>query len=133
MINTQLKAICSFILSFVFIFIIAVPVYSLATDKATSAGVTKTGGGIENPLGKSNNNLATFLQKILRVVFELGAIVVVFFIVFSGFKYVMAQGNPAEISKVHTMLLWTAVGAAVLLGAQTIADVIQNTVTQLAK
>ncbi len=92
---------------------------------------TYTQTGINNPL-PGNKDLATFLKNILRLVFIVGTVVVVFFIVLAGFKYVTAQGDPKKITDAHNMLLWTAVGAAVLLGAQTIADVIANTVKDLA-
>lgn len=131
-----MKIIYSFIL--VAVLLLSIPQLSLAqgsnsglsggSNSGLSGGSNK--GGIKNPLN-GNADLAAFLKSILRLVFLIGTMVVVFFIILSGFKYVTAQGNPAKITEANRMLLYTAIGAAILLGAQTIADVIYNTVRQL--
>ncbi|HEY1036995.1 MAG TPA: pilin [Candidatus Paceibacterota bacterium] len=77
------------------------------------------------------DSLSQLLVQLLRVVTMLGAIVVVFFIIWSGFKYVTARGDSKKISEATQTLTWTVVGAAVILGAQVIARAIQNTITQL--
>jgi hypothetical protein len=52
-------------------------------------------------------------------------------IVFVGYKFIAAQGNSTKIEEARNMLLWTVVGALILLGAQAIAMGIQATVTAL--
>ncbi len=52
-------------------------------------------------------------------------------LVFVGYEFVAAQGAPEKIKEARGMLLWTVVGALVLLGAQAIAMGIQATVTAL--
>ncbi len=89
-------------------------------------------GGFANPLGQSGGTLQTFLYALLdKVVIPLGAIVVVFSIILAGYKYITAQGDPKAISAAHQQLTWTAIGAAVLLGAKVISMVITNTVKTL--
>lgn len=89
------------------------------------------GGGVTliNPLKAAN--LSDFLTGILAVIIKLGAIVVVIMLVFVGFKFVTAQGNESKISEARQALLWTIVGALILLGAQAISLGIQATVTAL--
>lgn len=82
-----------------------------------------------NPI--STNTLDGFLLKVLDVVVLLGSIVVIFFIILAGFKYVTARGDEKQISSAHQTLTWTIVGAAILLGAKVIASAIQATVDQL--
>ena len=65
-------------------------------------------------------NLSSFLLAIINVVIQYGAILVVFFIVFAGFKFVTAQGNSEKISEARKMLTWVVVGAFVLLGVYVI-------------
>ncbi len=92
------------------------------------------GNGLENPLGNRNGTLATFLDTLLKkVILPIGAIVVVFAIIFAGFKYVTAKGDPKAIQAAHHQLTWTAIGAAILLGATVISQVITNTVDTLTK
>ncbi|MFM2383803.1 MAG: hypothetical protein RIQ72_375 [Candidatus Parcubacteria bacterium] len=107
-----------------------------ATQGGGTGGATQrppTGqSGFANPLGQSGGTLQTFLYALLdKVVIPLGAIVVIFSIILAGYKYITAQGDPKAISAAHQQLTWTAIGAAVLLGAKVISMVITNTVKTL--
>lgn len=73
-----------------------------------------------------------FLKSILAFVIRIGAVVVILMMVFVGYKFVTAQGKEGEITKAREMLLWTVVGALILLGAQVIADGIEATVQALS-
>ena len=77
------------------------------------------------------DTLDGFLLQLLDVVILIGAIVVVFFLILAGFKYVTARGDEKQISSAHQTLTWTVVGAAVVLGARVIASAIQATVNEL--
>ncbi len=96
-----------------------------SVSNTTSGSVT-----LINPL-KSGTSLEGFLQSILQFIIRIGAIVVVLMIIFVGYKFVTARGAPAKIEEAKGMLLWTVIGALVLLGAQAIATAIQATVTSL--
>lgn len=100
------------------------------SSNTSTQGGSSNKGGITNPL-KGNADLSALMKNLLRLAFMLGTIVVVFFIILAGFKYVTAGGDMKKIEAAHAMLLWTVIGAVILLGAQTIADVIFNTVKQL--
>jgi hypothetical protein len=95
---------------------------------AGSSGFT-----IENPLGKKNTDVKAILALIMNIVELVGGIVVAFFIIFSGFKFVMAKGNPGELEKAKEMFYATVIGAAILLGAGIIAEVVVNTVETIKK
>lgn len=89
-----------------------------------------------NPLGNtscSSNGtcLSSFLTSILRLVIQIGAVVVVLMLVYVGFLFVVARGDPGKITTARTALLWTVIGALVLLGAQAIASGIQATIQAL--
>lgn len=96
----------------------------------TPANVPKTVTLI-NPLG-SGATLNSFVTSILQFVVRIGSIVVIFMLVYVGFLFVKAQGNSEEISKARNALLWTIVGALILLGAQAIAIGIQATVQAIS-
>lgn len=83
-----------------------------------------------NPL-KSGTSIESFLNNILAYVIRIGTIVVILMIVYVGYLFVIAQGKPGEIEKARTALLWTVVGALILLGSQAIAISIKATVVQL--
>ena len=86
-----------------------------------------------NPLGTTGSNgLEAFLGSILDFVIRIGTVVVVLMMVYVGFKFVTAQGDPGEITKAREMLLWTVVGALVLLGSKVLASGIEATVKALS-
>ena len=92
------------------------------------ATVTASGGSaIDNPLGNTNS-ITALVVKLVTLAAQLGGVVCVFFIIYSGFLFVKAQGKPEEIETAKRTLLWSLVGAAVLLGASVIANVIKSTV-----
>ena len=82
-----------------------------------------------NPIAA--NDLSGLLSSLLQVVTAIGAVVVVFFIILAGFNYVTARGDEKKIQSATKTFTWTAVGAAVILGAQVIADALKGTVDQL--
>ena len=84
-----------------------------------------------NPLGEGTS-LETLLGDILQLVIRIGSIVIVLMIVFVGYKFVVAQGNSGKIEEARRMLLWTVVGALILLGAEAIALGIQATVQAIS-
>lgn len=85
---------------------------------------------IENPLG-TGKTITVLIADILKIIAQFGAIVCVFFIIYAGFLFIKAQGDPAELTKAKSVLLWSVVGAAVLLGASVIADLIRGTVNSV--
>lgn len=86
--------------------------------------------GIHNPLSKLGS-VKDVLLALLNIVVQIGVIAVVFFIVFAGFKMVWARGNPEELAKAKNILWYTMIGGAVVLGAEAILQLINNTIDQL--
>ncbi|MDO8593341.1 MAG: TrbC/VirB2 family protein [bacterium] len=84
-----------------------------------------------NPL-QGGGSLESFLNNILAFVIRIGTIIVVLMVVFVGYKFVAAQGKEEAIREARQMLLWTVVGALILLGAQAIAIAIKATVGALS-
>ncbi len=86
---------------------------------------------IENPF-KGGDSLPELITAILNnVVMPIAAVAVVIWIVWAGFTFVTAQGKPAEIEKAKSRLLWSLIGAGILLGAAGISAVVQNTIGAL--
>ena len=94
---------------------------------------------ITNPLncgsaGNSDNkcDLTAFINLILKnVIMPLAAVAAVGYIIWAGFSYVTAQGNPGKIAEAHKRLLYALIGTGILLGAAAISQVIQATVKSL--
>ncbi len=105
------------------------------TSGTTISGVDTTGSGqnvmLINPL-QGGGSLESFLLNILAFIIRIGTIIVILMMVFVGYKFVVAQGEPAKITEARAMLLWTVVGALILLGSQAIAIGIKATVQALS-
>lgn len=83
------------------------------------------GAAFQNPLG--NANLQSLVGIILTSIVRIGAVLCVFFLILSGFKFVTAQGNAGEIKNAKEMLKWTIIGGLITMGAFAISEIIKNT------
>ncbi|MCR4334233.1 MAG: pilin [Patescibacteria group bacterium] len=84
---------------------------------------------IENPL--QVKTISELINSILGLVLQIGLPVAVVFIIYSGFLFVTARGDPKKLTDAKSTFLWTVVGTAVLLGASVIAGVIDATIKQI--
>lgn len=101
-------------------------VQSGPTNTGTPPASTGQSITLLNPLN-SGTSLPDLLAEILQFVVRIGTVVVVLMVIYVGFKFVMARGEPGAITEARQALLWTVVGALILLGAQAIATAIQAT------
>ena len=89
-------------------------------------------GKICNPLeGNGVNTLPDLIQKILEGALKIGIPIVALAVIYSGFLFVAARGNSEKLTKAKDALLYTIIGAAILLGSWAIAKMIQVTITGL--
>lgn len=105
-----------------------IPNNQTQTGPAITTGPNVT---LINPLG-AGTNLPVLLADILKFVVYIGSIIVIFMLVYVGFLFVIARGNETKITEARKALLWTVVGALILLGAQAISLGIQATVQALS-
>jgi hypothetical protein len=87
---------------------------------------------LDDPTGGSTT-LEGMLLRLFDIVFYIGIPVVAFFLIYSGFMFVIAQGRPGEIESAKRRLGWTIVGAILLLGAWTISQAIKGTIDDIKK
>ncbi len=88
-----------------------------------------TSGQICNPIEADNIN--GLIKQILEGVLTIAIPIIALAIIYCGFLFVQARGNPEEIKKAKTALMYTLVGSAILLGAWAIAQIISETVLAL--
>ena len=127
---------------FTLVSIVAVSSFSSVALAAPSADIVKPApsADIVNPSDNGSNTLQNplnvstlpeLLNAILRGVVEIGAILLTVMIVYVGFLFVAAQGNEEKIRSARDALVWTVIGGLILLGAEAISLVIQQTVSTL--
>lgn len=88
-----------------------------------------------NPLRpEAGDNLVSFLRFVLSVVIALAFPAIVLFIVYAGFRYLVAsaQGQPDKVKEINKTLLWAVVGALLILGSWALVKAIEATVCAIA-
>ncbi len=90
---------------------------------------TPSSYNLQNPL--KVNSIEDFLKLLITILLVFATPIIVFFIIYSGFLFVTAAGNETKLAKAKAALLWTIVGAVILLGANALLTIIINTVKQL--
>ncbi len=135
-----------------------VPVIAFAQSSPASGSSgtsgSSLGSGVNTPVGSSlgqpsnivtlinplqgmdcssgnGNCLASFLNSILDFVITIGSIIVILMLVYVGYLFVVARGNDSKITEARQALLWTVIGALVLLGAKAIAIGVCETVKSI--
>ncbi len=100
-------------------------------NPAGSGQNPSTGGSVKllNPLAAKD--ISSFLLQIIDIILVFALPIIVLFIMYAGFTFVTAQGNSEQISKARTMLMWAIIGGVIVLGADIIVKVIQETVNSI--
>ena len=78
-----------------------------------------------------DQTISAFVARFLRAIVLIAMPVIALFIVYAGFKYVVARGNPGKIEEAHQNFLYVVIGAMLILGAWILATMIAGTVNQL--
>lgn len=81
-------------------------------------------GGLTNPIQATS--FAQLIQQIANMAAEIGGVIAVVFIIYSGFLFVTARGDEKQLASAKNTLWWTVIGTAVLLGAYAIASAVVN-------
>ena len=86
---------------------------------------------LDNPIS-GDGDLLGFVQTILKAVVLLLTPVIVLMMLYAGFMFVTAQGNGEKLIEAKNALVYTMIGAAIVLGAEGFATIIKSTVNCLA-
>ena len=114
-------------------FFVVIPVISFAQigidrDIGDSVSGCKA-GKICNPI--KEKTIQGFIRTVLEGVLKIGIPIVALAVIYSGFLFVAARGNSEKLTKAKDALLYTLIGAAILLGSWAIAKLISDTVLSI--
>jgi hypothetical protein len=136
--NKKTKNILAFFLTGIIIVVFVAP-YLVQAQSGEGLDNEVEGEGADN-VSISFEIVNPFKQDTIRGLIEtivneilipIGGVVAVVMIIYAGFLYVTAKGDPGQIKKAHDALLWAVIGAAILLGAWVISRAISATIDQL--
>lgn len=86
---------------------------------------------LDNPLNSQYSSIPLFIEGVLKVLVIVALPIISLFIVYSGFKFITAQGNSGKLDEAKKNFVYVIVGALLILGAWIIATLISGTVSQL--
>ncbi|MEK7588266.1 MAG: TrbC/VirB2 family protein [Patescibacteria group bacterium] len=110
-------------------FVLSIPAVLFAQGGGSTAGDPEK---IVNPLGPNGaDNLNDFIKKILEGIIKIGIPIIALAIVYCGFLFIQARGNSKELETAKQALIYTIIGAAILLGAWALSQLISDTVLSL--
>jgi hypothetical protein len=82
---------------------------------------------LNNPLG-GVAELDDLFFEIVNVLLIIAVPIIIFFIIFAGFTYVTAQGNPEKIKLASQSLLYALIGGVIILGSSAMLVIVRNVV-----
>lgn len=83
---------------------------------------------LKNPLDPSLSSIPDLLLAILNVVIIIAMPIVALYIIYAGFMYVAAQGNPEKVQEAGRALTFGVIGGVIIVGAVAILAIISNLV-----
>lgn len=85
--------------------------------------------GIKNP-ATGVNSISDIVTAVVRVVRMVAIPFVVLAIIYSGWLFIAAQGNPDKLKNARGVFMWTLIGTLVVLSAELIASVLAGLFNQ---
>ena len=113
-------------------FLIAPSLTAVALTGGNTPGGLTGGNAVfqlKDPLGVSN--FCDLVKTLLDIVLAIGVPVAVLFLVWAGFKFILARGNATDLGVARKNFMYVIIGIAVFLGAWTLAMVISATIQTL--
>lgn len=94
------------------------------------ANQQQSGPGLQyNILSPLNvDSFEALIVAILNTLLIFAVPIIVIFIIYAGFNYVMAQGNPEKITTATRQLTYALIGGVLILGAVALAQVVREIV-----
>ena len=92
----------------------------------------KINTGIKNPIS-GIDDIPSFIVTILNFVLMVAIPIITLAIIYSGFLFVTAAGNSEKLGKAKKTLMYTLIGATLLLGSYVITQAIKGTVDEIRK
>ncbi len=80
---------------------------------------------IENPLGEGTQ-FEDIIDRIIDFIFRIAIILAPLMVVIGGVMIATAAGNPQQVARARSLLIWTAIGFAIVLLSKGIIVIIKQ-------
>lgn len=81
---------------------------------------------LNNPLNFPS--ITDLLAAVLNVVIVISTPIVIFFLIYAGFSFVTAQGNPEKLTQAKKSVMYGIIGGVLIMGSVAIITIINSTV-----
>ena len=82
-----------------------------------------------NPI--SFGTIPEFIEALLIFLVTIGTLVLVVMVVYAGFMFITAQGQPEKLKTAKSAFFWVVIGGALVLGAWALSLVVKETIEDL--
>lgn len=85
---------------------------------------------IKNPnaVGGIQNFIIVIVLNVVEIILQLVVYVSVGYIIFGGFKYMISQGRPEDMTKAKTTILNAVIGLGISLASVVIVNIVANAI-----
>lgn len=83
---------------------------------------------IQNPFGSQAGTIPGIATRVINILLALIIIAAVIMIVVSGFRMIVGGGNPDQLKKAKSGIIWAVIGLTVALMAFAIVSIVQKLV-----
>jgi Type IV secretion system pilin len=142
MISQNVRKGLFIIVFFIEILLVSVPAFSFAQINGSTGSLNGSSGTLNGSSGGAQSttlinpihfsSICGLVQAIFNILLELGTPVAVLFLVYAGFKFIVARGNSEALSKARDNIVHVILGIAIFLGAWILGQVIASTINSLA-
>jgi hypothetical protein len=81
-----------------------------------------------DPITPGITSIPQFIKSLLDIVVKIGIPISAIFLIWAGFLFVTAQGDPGKLTTAKKAFVWAVIGTAVVLGAWLLSIAIQTTI-----
>lgn len=89
-----------------------------------SSGSSSIGGGLQNPIGI--DSFSGLLDAIATWLFDIGIVLAPLMFVIGGIMLATAYGNATKVQNAKNLMLYTAIGIAVIILAKSLVEVLKG-------
>lgn len=95
------------------------PIFGLVTPPPGVEAFNKAAGA-----AGSNIGLIIFVSNLIKLAFVIAGLIALINIILAGYTLLSSAGNPKEVEKATSSLLYSLIGLAVMVGAFTIISIV---------
>lgn len=103
---------------------------AIVTDDRNQSVSSPSTLKITNPI-PDIDNINTLLAAILSAIVQIAIPFLVLAIMYVGFLFVAARGNPQKLAEARQALFYVLLGALIILGSETLSRVLSGTISEL--